>query len=566
MPTASRADGSAHPEAGQGSLRASDVPGGAGGRAAGWRTPAGLTVIAVTAAGLALRALLLTRPGFLTSGNVEYDDGVYLGTAIRLLQGTLPYRDYAYVQPPGIVFLSVPFALAAKTVSGAAGLAAARVATAGASSACILLAGRLVRHKGVLVSLATCGFLALYPADVLTARTLLLEPWMNLFCLLAVNAAFTRGRLAAGRPRLLRAGILLGIAATVKFWAVVPAAVLLFAVGAGEDRLRRARWYLTALVAGFAVPVIALAAVSPVAFGHSTVADQISRTGPATPMVARLAYVTGLLPVIGWNGHLTYAGGQGTALAMGSNGTMVINGIGWAPYAVTGLGAAVLAVAYFRRRASRSPLEWFALAVAVLSTAAIIMYSAFYYHYPSFPAPWLALAFGTAAGAAAGAARRSARGRERTVLRLAVAGMAVAAIAAGSDEGSQLATQTAPPNPAAAARVIPPGSCVVADQVTFLLAADRIPPAGSGCPDIVDSMAETLILSGGVSVPGGAGNDPRVIAGWESAFGRARYVWLSSGYQTRLPWPGSLSTWFRQHYRLVRAFPAYGNSQLFERR
>jgi alpha-1,2-mannosyltransferase len=49
---------------------------------------------------LAVRLFTLTRPGFLT-GVSEYDDGVYLGAAIRLTQGAVPYRDFAFVQPPG---------------------------------------------------------------------------------------------------------------------------------------------------------------------------------------------------------------------------------------------------------------------------------------------------------------------------------------------------------------------------------------------------------------------------------------------------------------------------------
>ncbi len=74
----------------------------------------------------------------------------------------------------------------------------------------------------------TAGLLAVYPADVLSGRTLLLEPWMNLACLLAANAAFRDGRLAS--PRWLAwAGVAFGCGVAIKFWAAVPAAVLLAA-------------------------------------------------------------------------------------------------------------------------------------------------------------------------------------------------------------------------------------------------------------------------------------------------------------------------------------------------
>ena len=54
--------------------------GGLGGRLRSM-PPTGLVILAATVLALALRLFLLTRPGFLTSGTVEYDDGVYLGAA-----------------------------------------------------------------------------------------------------------------------------------------------------------------------------------------------------------------------------------------------------------------------------------------------------------------------------------------------------------------------------------------------------------------------------------------------------------------------------------------------------
>ena len=83
-----------------------------------WLTPWGVTVILATVLALALRLLILTRPGLLTDVT-EYDDGVYLGAAIRLTQGVLPYRDFAFVQPPGILLLMTPVALAGRIFSTA---------------------------------------------------------------------------------------------------------------------------------------------------------------------------------------------------------------------------------------------------------------------------------------------------------------------------------------------------------------------------------------------------------------------------------------------------------------
>src|SRR3984957_15642999 len=228
--------------------------------------PTGLVIIAATVLALALRLFLVTRPGFLTSGTVEYDDGVYLGAAMRLLHGAMPYKDYAFVQPPGIILVALPAGLAGSLTSQATGLAVARVLSVLASTACVPLVGRLVRHRGVITCAVAAGLLAVYPADILSSRTLLLEPWMNLACLLAATAAFRAGRLASPKW-LARGGGGLGVGAAIKFWAAVPAAALLAVCliarpPAGTSRARRAWAVAGGSVGGFA------ALAGPVAPDH----------------------------------------------------------------------------------------------------------------------------------------------------------------------------------------------------------------------------------------------------------------------------------------------------------
>src|ERR1700722_15767664 len=239
--------------------------------------PTGLVIIAATVLALALRLFLVTRPGFLTSGTVEYDDGVYLGAALRLVHGALPYKDYAFVQPPGIIVLALPGALIGSLTSQGTGRAAVRVRSALASTACIPLAGRLVRHRGVIACAVTAGLLAVYPADVLSGRTLLLEPWMNLACLLAANAAFRDGRLKSPRWLAL-AGVAFGCGVAIKFWAAVPAAVLLAVCliarpTAETSRARRAGALIGGAVGGFAVLAGPFALADPSGFIRETLLD-----------------------------------------------------------------------------------------------------------------------------------------------------------------------------------------------------------------------------------------------------------------------------------------------------
>jgi hypothetical protein len=532
-------------------------------------SPAGLAILTATVLALALRLFLVTRPGFLTSGTVEYDDGVYLGAALRLLHGALPYKDYAFVQPPGIVVVALPGALVGSLTSQATGLAAARVLSVLASTACVPLAGRLVRHRGALACAVTAGLLAVYPADVLSGRTLLLEPWMNLACLLAANAAFREGRLAS--PRWLAwAGVAFGCGVAVKFWAAFPAAVLLAACliarpAAQASRARRAGALIGGALGGFAVLAGPFALADPSAFVRETLLEQVSRVSSHTPISLRLAHLTGLIDVLGRDGKIAAPGTTSHSLfAMGAEASTHPVAVGWPAFAAAAVGIALIAAGYLRGLRQRTLLEWFALVTAVLATAAIMEYSAFFYHYPDFPAPWLAIAVGAGAASLACLIQGTAN-RAKVARRVLAAAVAVVFLAIAGIEARELAPAHVPASPASVSALIPAGSCLVADQVSFAIAADRFAAPSQGCPDLIDSLAATLALSGGVSPQGGAGHAPNVVAGWAAIFGQARYVWLSGGAPARIPWTPALQSWFSGHFRLLAAFPGYGASKLYVR-
>ena len=167
----------------------------------GWLAPVNLAIIVCTALALALRLLLLSRPGYLL-GVTEYDDGPYFGSAVMLVHGLLPYKTFILVQPPGITLLMVPSALLSKVTGTATAMATGRVLTTLASTAGVALAGLLVRHRGLVVVIVTCGIIAVYPDSVYTARTILVEPWLVLFCLLGALALFDRDRLTSSGKRL----------------------------------------------------------------------------------------------------------------------------------------------------------------------------------------------------------------------------------------------------------------------------------------------------------------------------------------------------------------------------
>jgi hypothetical protein len=522
-----------------------------------WLSPAGLLIATATVLALVLRCFIFTQSSFLTSGSIEYDDGVYLGSAIRLLQGVLPYKDYPFLQPPGILVVALPFAVIAKLASAKLAMAAARVATVCAGAACVALAGNLVRHRGALVTAVTCGLLAVYPADIMAARTLLLEPWMNLCCLLAATAAFRAGRLA-GPGRLALAGAALGFAATIKFWAAIPAAVLLAVILlVPGQRWTRAGWYVLAVAGGFLVPVAAFAGSVPLAFLRDTLLYQATRVGESVPLAVRLDHLTGLALVLGAHG-LAITPSSYTLFQADSTASMEPTSIGLAlPLVVTVAAAALIVVPYARWRRDRSPLEWFALATAVAAATAILSYSAFFYHYPAFPAPWLAIAGGVAAGTLAQALTRTERARRALTAAVAVVVVAVAAL-----EIIQVSAVYVQGNPYVA-DTIPASACVVSDQVSLTISVNRFTGAAPGCPDVVDALAQTLALSHGVSPAGGAGKSQAVVSGWESIFSKAQFVWLTDGYQSRIPWTPQLNAWFHANFRLVRVFRHYADSRVY---
>jgi hypothetical protein len=213
-------------------------------------------------------------------------------------------------------------------------------------------------------------------------------------------------------------------------------------------------------------------------------------------------------------------------------------------------------VGYARQGRRLTPLELLSLATAVVATVMVTAYSAFFYHYADFPAPWIALSLGGAAGALAGHRRWSKVAMEVfAVLILLVTVLQVREMYPLQKTGAQ-----------ALASQIPPSACLVTDEVSLTIAADRFANLPPGCPDIIDSLADTLVLSNGVSVQGGAQNMPSVVAQWQTWLGKADYVLLSpdKASRRRIPWTAGLSAWFNVTFVKVGS-PSPATGQLYQR-
>ncbi|MBO0805871.1 MAG: hypothetical protein J2P25_22715 [Nocardiopsaceae bacterium] len=572
--------------------------------AAFWATPSGKIMVLATVLALGVRIFMLVRSGYLR-GITEYDDGVYLGATIRLTQGVMPYKDFAFVQPPGILLLMAPVGVVAQLFTTVKALALARLLTTLASAACVPLAGNLVRYRGSVVTLVTCGILAVYPADIATAHTLLLEPWMNACCLLAANAAFRRGALASPR-RLAWSGLALGFATAIKFWAAAPAAVVLALClltppskrpltppskrplappskrplappskrplappskrpltppsNPTFTKYHQVSRYVAGLAVGFLVPVLPFLLSAPSAFWNGTVADQATRAGSAVPLAIRTAYLTGTIDFMNSDGQISFAAGSHSMYAASFSPQADLSaGVGWLPYAAAALVIALTAIGFARQRRRLTHLEWAALATSVLAMAAVCGYSAFFYHYADFPIPWLAIIVGSGAGALAALPDRP-RFRLPLLRSLAALFVLVSALQVWEAGSSR------EPEAENMAHHIPVGSCVVTDEVSLPIAADRFTASPPGCPVIIDSLASTLVLSNGISPQGDASKIPAVVAQWRAWLGAADYVWLSPHHYSRrrIPWTPALSAWFNATFRPDGSYSP-GTGQLYKR-
>ena len=325
-------------------------------------------VIAVAAAaGALLRLYQLTRPGYLL-GVTEYDDGVQFGDAVRLVSGVIPYRDFVVMQPPGSVLLMAPVAALAKVIGTAWGLAITRLLTAAADIACVVLLGLLVRHRGPVATAIACGVYAVYPDALVAAHTFLLEPWLNLFCLLGALMVFDGDQVTDRRRRLAWGGVLFGVATAVKIWAIVPLLVICVLVA------RRPR-HLGALAggaaAGLGVLVLPFLIMAPGALVKDVLVNQYVRDNIwhnllSLPRLSNLA---------------------GFGLDPGLSTTIqVLVLVGFAAIVPVGYLAVCLAG---RRRPA--PLDWYALIGLVAVVAMLLWPFNYWSHYGAVAGPFIAL-------------------------------------------------------------------------------------------------------------------------------------------------------------------------------
>ncbi len=292
--------------------------------------------------------------------------------------------------------------------------------------------------------------------------------------------------------------------------------------------------------------MLPFAALAPGTFYRSVIVAQLVRVDSVRiPLGYRLHEMTGLTDVTGLTS------------------TLVLSLISLLIVALV-VGCSLAAT---RLTGERPPLlEQFALATTALTVIAFLWPADFYYHYAGFLAPFLAAAVGLPVARFVDALRaRSAdpaaprRPAARLVVRYATPVAIVAVIAMGVAQfafESSLQPPLAPTTPgltsdvvSAASNVIPAGSCVLTDQASYTIAANRFVSSRPGCVPMADGVGSDYSLSRGRSAATGAQRVPAVRALWMSALRGAQYVWLSPLSYKRIPWAArEISVYFDQNF------------------
>jgi alpha-1,2-mannosyltransferase len=514
----------------------------------GWLTPIGVAIGACTLLALALRLLLLSRPGYLL-GVTEYDDGPYFGSAVNLIHGYLPYRSFVLVQPPGITLLMVPSALLSEAIGTAHAMATGRILTTLASSAGVVLLGLLLRHRGLLAVIVGCGILAVYPDSVSTARTVLVEPWLVLFCLLGALALFDGDHLTSSRKRLLWGGIAFGFAGCIEVWAIFPVLVLLVML---LPQIRRLAVYVGGLAVGFLVPTLPFAALAPKRFYQSLYVAQVApRAGSArVPLPARLSHMLGII-------NLPLPAHPRTVI-LAATAVVVIAVL------------AMIVVAWRILRQAPPALDWFALASTAVITVMFMWPDQFHYHFAAFLAPFFAMCVALPLSRLLEALSQgtgwlpATEGRRLWIPATALASLAVVVLALDQASSESHLKLRLAPVAAQIEQIIPKGACVATDQTSYLLMANRFSPDLSKCPHMLDGLGSDLGFSNGLKPATGAGQVPAVQALWWDEFTKAQFVWLSYNSARRVAWYPKLTAYFKANF--VQVYKHGWHDRLYARK
>ena len=422
----------------------------------------GVVVVSVV---VALAAVMRIGPAWwrgTLGSSFGFDESVYFFGAQHVWSSSLPYRDFQFVHPPGILVGLAPFAWLAELTSDSFAMTVAKVVFSLVGAACAGLVAYLLLRYGLLAALFGGGVYAVWSAAVWSETAVMMGPILNLAMLVAL--------VLLRRPeRVVVAGVVLGVAVTVKLWAVVPLIVLAAWTAARYGWPRLVRFATGGAVAA-AVIVLPFFVAGPGRMFSDVIGFQSGRPRSDTGIGERVFFFTG--SVVAYH--------RVPLAAWWLIGVVALVLVGWA------------LLRTLRDRISlpewADPVWWSILAL----TQVVVLLAApsFYDHYTSFAVPALCLLAGYGLHALLAAAPNSSW--RLVVVAVAVVGVAVLAvmsvrvIGAGKDQ------------PPGLGEVVAGYSCVWAYEPTVLIEADISGrQAQQECPMFVDRYAA---LVGEISV------------------------------------------------------------------
>jgi alpha-1,2-mannosyltransferase len=416
-------------------------------------------------------------------GILAYDDGVYFGAADALLSGRLPYRDFLFLHPPGVLVVLAPFAALGRLTSDPVGLAVARLAFMAIGALNAVLVYAVARRAGRVAGVAAGVMYAMWGPAGYAERTTLLEPLVNLGVLAAL---LVLGDVrVASRRRLLVAGAVLGIAMAVKLWAVVPLVVLVVWVVRRSSRSSAATFLSASAVAATAV-CLPFFWAAPGRMFRMVVLDQVGRPANGVSTWQRLAGIVG---------HYHAAAHQAVPLVLVASALALVVA-----------AAAVVVVA------TAPELRVWVVLLAVQSSL-LLVNPAYYDHYATFVAPALCLVVGSAIGSVVG--RVDVRWwRPIPVVAVSCVALAVlVTVGPAHREGQRRPI-------ALATEVVSAVRCVRADSTAALIVTNSLTrDLRRGCPLAIDVTGVTYDMRSSPLRDGRPSASRRADAGWQRFLG-----------------------------------------------
>lgn len=487
---------------------------------------------------LGVRRLLLPHVLFGMSAYDE-DDAIYLGAAVRLVHGSLPYRDFVFLQPPGITVIMAPLAALGSLVGLAPALVVARLLVLVVTAANAGLAASLLRPRGRAAAVLAGGAVAAFPFSAEADVSLKLEPFVVLGTLLGsqlVLRALRRPDHGLGSGRLLVGGAILGLTVTVKLWALFPLAGLLLAcLPHARVLLRRV---VPAVAVGTLVPVLPFLVASPRQFVYDIFLVQAQRaagTIDALTTPQRLDGMTGIRSLQGPPLH-----------PLAGSMTLLVLTL-----------ATLLVIALTRGQLMRE--EWFLIGAVPVTVGALLIPSEFYPYYAYQPGVYVALLAVAVLARTAGGLRialmrlgqaGSGRGAQRGAFLVGLAVIALAVHQQVKADDAYLAGAYDDSDVVAA--IVPIGSCVVFDQPDRVLLANRFTSARSGCPPVTDPYGSYLAADPADPPPRQKLPPPAAyVEQWRGYFDASDFVVLGVPFSSYLPWTSELEAYFTARFQLV---------------